>query len=90
MYTIGLICDKTIEIDVPNMNSPIVFSEFNTPVTVQGYYVIDNGKRTEYLLNNPLKYCAGSIPFIYCGKLFRGIATAANVQLDLHKNVIST
>lgn len=79
MYTIGLICDKTIEIDVPNMNSPVVFQELNTPIVAHGYYVDDNGVRTEHKVDEPLEYCTGSIPFIYNGKLFRGAPAEATI-----------
>lgn len=79
MYTVGIICDRRMEMDVPDMSAPVVFPDLVTPLVAHGYYVDDNGKRTEHRLDEPLEYCAGSIPFIYNGKLFRGAPAEATI-----------
>lgn len=79
MYTVGIICDRKIEMDVANLATPIVFPDLTAPLVAHGYYVDDNGVRTEHRVDEPLEYCAGSIPFIYNGKLFRGAPAEATI-----------
>lgn len=81
MYTVGIICDRKMEMDVANLATPIVFPDLTEPLVARGYYVDDNGKRTEHRLDEPLEYCTGSIPFIYNGKLFRGAPAMVEVNV---------
>lgn len=79
MYTVGIICNRKMEMDVANLATPIVFPDLTEPLVAHGYYVDDNGERTEHRLDEPLEYCTGSIPFIYNGKLFRGVPAEATI-----------
>lgn len=65
-----------------NMHAPVVFPDLVTPVVVTGWFAEQDTVRTVHVLDEPMGFIAGSTPFIFRGRLFRGLATEATIYIN--------